>query len=112
MGDVAAPKLTEGPSAGATPAKVKRLSPAQQQVYDVVLGAQLAGADGMTNREIGRALEFRHNRRFGEGAVASRVTELVNGGYLDSLTEKRRCLVTGELAFARFVPAKQGRLVP
>ena len=109
MGEAVGAKLTDSSS---QPVKARSLSPAQQQVFDVVVGAQRSGADNMTNREIGRALEYLHNRRFGEGAVASRVTELVNGGYLDSLTEKRRCLVTGELAFARFVPAKQGRLVP
>lgn len=107
----AATSLSTGAGGGVFGNTRPKLSPLQQQLYDLVLGAQRNGADNLTRRELQQAWEYRHNKRIGEGNVSGRVAEMLAGRWLIQSTNRRTCRVSGSLSVHTvFVPAVQGRL--
>lgn len=84
---------------------MKRLN---DELLDLVRGAQLNGCKDLSLRELQQAYELRHNKRIELGTVSGAVTRMVGAGTLVRDTVPRRCHVTGREIMPFCAPAKQG----
>lgn len=82
----------------------------QREVLDIVLGFQRNGSKDVTRQEIQRKWEFIHNRRIGEGTIASAVNRLIAAGRLEP-GDRRKCDVTGNVVTPVRAIARQVALV-
>jgi 4-hydroxyphenylpyruvate dioxygenase-like putative hemolysin len=90
---------------------LKHLARQQQEILDVVLGAQRNGARDMSLTEIRDAYERRHSKRIDLNRVSARVSNLVASGRLCRREGTRPCSVTQRNIHPVFVPVQQARLV-
>lgn len=84
---------------------LKRLN---DELIDLVRGAQLNGCKDLSLRELQQAYELRHGKRIELGTVSGAVTRLVAAGTLVRDTVPRRCHVTNREIMPFCAPAKQG----
>ena len=88
----------------------KRLARQQQDIFDVVLRCQKAGALDMSLTEIRDAYERFHGKRIDLNRVSARVSNLVAGERLCRHVGTRLCSVSGRNVHPVFVPAEQAAL--
>ena len=84
---------------------LKRLN---DELLDLVRGAQLNGCKDLSLRELQQAYELRHAKRIELGTVSGAVTRLVAANKLVRDTAPRRCHVTGREIVPFCAPATQG----
>lgn len=108
---VLARRATQGTSADAYSALgLKAVQGQARAIFDVVLGAQKAGARDMSLREIREAYERRCNKRIDVSSVSARVNNLIAMGWLERRAEVRPCSISNAGVRPVFVPAKQARM--
>ena len=83
---------------------LKRLN---DELLDLVRGAQLNGCKDLSLRELQQAYELRHNKRIELGTVSGAVRRMVDAGALVRDKAPRRCCVTGREIMPFCAPAKQ-----
>lgn len=83
---------------------MKRLN---DDLLDLVQGAQRNGCKDLSLRELQQAYELRHSKRIELGTVSGAVTRLVAAKKLVRDTTPRRCNVTGREIMPFCAPAKQ-----
>lgn len=83
----------------------------QQQLLDLVVGAQRNGRADMSGRELQADYERVHGQRIESASVASCLNGLVAAGRLQRATVMRACSVTGRDILPVFVPVTQARLL-
>lgn len=107
--DVSSPVL-DARGAAFAQVSARELAGRQREVLDIVLGFQRNGAKDVTRQEIQRKWEFLHNRRIGEGTIASAVNRLIAAQRLEA-GERRKCEVTGNVVTPVRAVARQVALV-
>jgi hypothetical protein len=83
---------------------LKRLN---DDLLDLVRGAQMNGCKDLSLRELQQAYELRHSKRIELGTVSGAVTRLVAANKLVRDATPRRCNVTGREIMPFCAPAKQ-----
>lgn len=83
---------------------IKRLN---DDLLELVRGAQLNGCKDLSLRELQQAYELRHSKRIELGTVSGAVCRMVAAGSLVRDTAPRRCHVTGREILPFCAPAKQ-----
>lgn len=89
---------------------LKRLARQQQEIFDVVLGAQRNGARDMSGVEIQQAYERRYGKRIDPGRVSARVSNMVAAGRLCRREDTRPCRITQKHIHPVYVPEQQARM--
>lgn len=89
---------------------LKKLAKQQQEIFDVVLGAQRNGADDMSLAEIREAYERRYSKRIETGRISARVADMVSAQRLAKRSDTRACSITGRNIHPVYVPEHQARL--
>jgi len=84
---------------------LKRLN---DDLLDLVRGAQLNGCKDLSLRELQQAYELRHCKRIELSTVSGSVTRLVAAGKLVRDAAPRQCHVTGREILPFCAPATQG----
>ena len=85
----------------------KQLKCLNDELLDLVVGAQLHGAKDMSLRELQQAYEARHNKRIELGTVSGAVTRMVAANKLVRNTMPRHCAITSREILPFCVPATQ-----
>lgn len=83
---------------------MKRLN---DDLFDLVQGAQRNGCKDLSLRELQQAYELRHSKRIELGTVSGAVTRMVAANKLVRDSTPRRCHVTGREILPFCVPATQ-----
>lgn len=89
---------------GVTAGQMKRLN---DELFDLVQGAQRNGCKDLSLRELQQAYELRHSKRIELGTVSGAVTRMVAAKKLVRDATPRRCHVTGREILPFCVPATQ-----
>lgn len=89
---------------GVSAGQMKRLN---DELLDLVLGAQRNGCKDLSLRELQQAYELRHSKRIELGTVSGAVTRMVAANKLVRDATPRRCHVTGREILPFCVPATQ-----
>lgn len=89
---------------------LKKLANQQQEIFDVVLGAQRNGAQDMSLAEIREAYERRYNKRIETGRISARVADMVSARRLARRSDTRACSITQRAIHPVYVPEQQARL--
>lgn len=84
--------------------QMKRLN---DELFDLVQGAQRNGCKDLSLRELQQAYELRHSKRIELGTVSGAVTRMVAAKRLVRDATPRRCHVTGREILPFCVPATQ-----
>lgn len=85
----------------------ERLKTLNDQLLDLVLGAQRNGCKDLSLRELQQAYELRYHKRIELGTVSGAVKRLVDAKKLARDATPRACNVTGHSVLPFAVPASQ-----
>lgn len=88
----------------------KKLARQQQEIYDVVLGAQRNGRPDCSLAEIREAYERLYGKRIETGRISARVADMVAAGRLCKREDTRRCGITSRNIRPVYVPEQQARM--
>lgn len=90
----------------------RKLARQQQEIFDVVLGAQRNGARDCSLAEIREAYEHLYSNRIETGRISARVADMVSAGRLCKREDTRPCSITQRNIHPVYVPEQQARLIP
>lgn len=89
---------------------LRKMAKQQQEIFDVILGAQRNGSDDLSLTEIRDLYERVHGKRIDLNRVSARVSDLIGARRIERKQDTRPCSVTGRPIHPVFVPPTQPRL--
>jgi hypothetical protein len=89
---------------------LRKMAKQQQEIYDVILGAQRNGASDLSLTEIRDLYERVHGKRIDLNRVSARVSDLVAAKRIERKQDTRPCSVTSRPIHPVHVPPTQPRL--